>query len=101
MRESGFDISNRFGPFSVDIIHYVPVCLNVLLYQMERDLATLYEIVGQEETAQPWRDRASDRHERIDRFLWDEDAGQYFDYNFSTGDRRHYEFVPLPYWHCE
>ena len=100
MRESGFDISNRFGPFSVDIIHYVPVCLNVLLYQMERDLATLYEIVGQEETAQPWRDRASDRHERIDRFLWDEDAGQYFDYNFSTGDRRHYEFATTfyPLW---
>ena len=100
MRESGFDITNRFGPFSVDIIHYVPVCLNVLLYQMELDLATLYEIVGQEETAQPWRDRASERHERIDRFLWDEEAGQYFDYNFSTGDRRSYEFATTfyPLW---
>jgi alpha,alpha-trehalase len=100
MRESGFDITNRFGPFSVDIIHYVPVCLNVLLYQMERDLATLYEIVGQQETAQPWRDRAIDRHDRIDRFLWDEDAGQYFDYNFSTGDRRPYEFATTfyPLW---
>jgi alpha,alpha-trehalase len=100
MRESGFDITNRFGPFSVDIIHYVPVCLNVLLYQMERDIATLYEIVGQEETAEPWRERAIDRHERIDRFLWDEDAGQYFDYNFSTGDRRAYEFATTfyPLW---
>ena len=35
MRESGFDPSNRFGPFSVDIIHYDPVCLNSLLYLME------------------------------------------------------------------
>ena len=25
MRESGFDPSNRFGPFSVDIVHHVPV----------------------------------------------------------------------------
>src|SRR5205823_9386985 len=25
MRESGFDPSNRFGPFSADIIHYTPV----------------------------------------------------------------------------
>ncbi|AFY94139.1 trehalase family glycosidase [Chamaesiphon minutus] len=100
MRESGFDISNRFGPFSVDIIHYVPVCLNVLLYQMEQDIATLYEIVEQSETAQTWRERAIDRHERIDRFLWDEDAGQYFDYNFSTGDRRPYEFATTfyPLW---
>src|SRR5581483_3320375 len=28
MRESGFDPSNRFGPFNIDIIHYNPVCLN-------------------------------------------------------------------------
>ena len=28
MRESGFDITNRFGPFSADVIHYAPVCLN-------------------------------------------------------------------------
>ena len=35
MRESGFDPSGRFGPFSVDIIHYNPVCLNSLLYLME------------------------------------------------------------------
>ena len=32
MRESGFDPSNRFGQFNVDIIHYNPVCLNSLLY---------------------------------------------------------------------
>ena len=32
MRESGFDPSDRFGPFSIDIIHYNPVCLNSLLY---------------------------------------------------------------------
>src|SRR5262245_17915774 len=28
MRESGFDPSDRFGPFSIDIIHHAPVCLN-------------------------------------------------------------------------
>src|SRR2546426_5300484 len=37
VRESGFDPSNRYGPFSVDIIHYVPVCLNVLLFRMEQE----------------------------------------------------------------
>ena len=39
MRESGFDPSDRFGKFNVDIIHYNPVCLNSLLYVMERDSA--------------------------------------------------------------
>ncbi len=100
MRESGFDITNRFGPFSVDIIHYAPVCLNVLLYQMEQDLAALYQIVGQVEQAKPWHDRAIERHQRIDQFLWDETAGQYFDYNFRTEDRRPYEFATTfyPLW---
>jgi alpha,alpha-trehalase len=62
--------------------------------------ATLYEILEQPETAQTWQNRAIDRHERIDRFLWDEAAGQYFDYNFSTGDRRQYEFATTfyPLW---
>ena len=31
MRESGFDPSERWGPFGVDVIEYAPVCLNVLL----------------------------------------------------------------------
>src|SRR5262249_38811222 len=39
MRESGFDPSDRFGRFNVDVIHYNPVCLNSLLYLMEKQTA--------------------------------------------------------------
>jgi len=39
MRESGFDPSNLFGPFSIDVIHYNPVCLNTLLYLIESQAA--------------------------------------------------------------
>ena len=100
MRESGFDITNRFGPFSIDIIHYAPVCLNVLLAQMELDTAKINEILGHSDTATQWRDRASLRQERIDEFLWDESAGLYFDYNFRTGKRRNYEYATtfFPLW---
>ncbi len=35
MRESGFDTSNRFGPFSGGTQHYAPFCLNSLLYRYE------------------------------------------------------------------
>src|SRR6202522_1938524 len=35
MRESGFDVSFRFGPFSAETHHYAPVCLNSLLYNTE------------------------------------------------------------------
>lgn len=100
MRESGFDITNRFGPFSVDIIHYAPVCLNVLLYKMEQDIAHIYEILGLKEVARQWHEWANLRHQRIDEFLWDESAGFYFDYNFQTGKRRPYEFASTfyPLW---
>lgn len=100
MRESGFDISDRFGPFSADIIHYVPVCLNVLLYQMEQHIAEIYQIIGQAEHGHVWLQRARQRHHRIDQFLWDEPAGQYFDYNFRIEKRRPYEFVTtlMPLW---
>lgn len=100
MRESGFDITNRFGPFSIDIIHYAPVCLNVLLYQMESDTARINDILGHEQIANQWRDRASLRQERINQFFWDEEAGLYFDYNFRTGKRRQYEYATTfyPLW---
>ena len=55
MRESGFDPSGRFGPFSVDIIHYNPVCLNSLLYLMESETAELLEVVpAKKEEAAVW-----------------------------------------------
>ena len=100
MRESGFDITNRFGPFSIDIIHYAPVCLNVLLYQMEEDTAKINDLLGYKEIANQWRDRAMLRQERINQFFWDEEAGLYFDYNFRTGKRRQYEYATTfyPLW---
>ena len=97
MRESGFDITNRFGPFSIDIIHYAPVCLNALLFQMESDTAKINEILGYDAVAAQWRDRASLRQQRINQFLWDEEAGLYFDYNFRTGKRRQYEYATTFY----
>ena len=100
MRESGFDPSNRFGPFSVDIIHYLPVCLNSLLYQMEVDAAEIAGLAGDRAGADAWRMRAATRKERVNELLWDERAGLYFDYNFETKRRREYEFATTfyPLW---
>jgi alpha,alpha-trehalase len=100
MRESGFDPSNRFGLLNIDIIHYAPVGLNALLYQMEEDAAGIASILERPEEAERWRDRARRRRDAIDRYLWDEKAGMYFDYDFVTGQRRHYEFATTfyPLW---
>jgi alpha,alpha-trehalase len=100
MRESGFDPSNRFGPFSVDITDYAPVCLNVLLYRMEEDAARIHTLLGRTPSAATWRERASKRRELIDRYLWDEPSGLYLDYNTRTSSRRQYEFATTfyPLW---
>ena len=46
MRESGFDVSFRFGPFGAATHHYAPVCLNSLLYKTEKDLEQISRRVG-------------------------------------------------------
>jgi alpha,alpha-trehalase len=100
MRESGFDPSHRFGPFNVDIIHYAPVCLNALLFQMERDMALIQRALGDAPGAAAWESRAAQRRKAADETLWDDQAGLYFDYNFETRRRRPYEFVTTfwPLW---
>ena len=100
MRESGFDPSNRFGPFSIDIIHYDPVCLNSLLYLMETDTAKILTMLGQTRTARIWTNRAAVRRQKINRLMWDEKDGLYYDYNFVEGKVRRYPFVTTfyPLW---
>jgi alpha,alpha-trehalase len=100
MRESGFDPSDRFGPFGVDVVHYAPVCLNVLLAMLEGDLAQLASMFNEGASAERWNGMAEERRKRIDRYLWDEARGLYFDWNFQTGKRRPYPFATTfwPLW---
>jgi alpha,alpha-trehalase len=100
MRESGFDPSNRFGPFNLDIIHYNPVCLNSLLYLMEKQTAEIMTILGRGSEAPPWEARAEARRKKINELMWDEKDGLYYDYNFQTHKLRPYPFLTTfyPLW---
>ncbi|HKV37992.1 MAG TPA: trehalase family glycosidase [Blastocatellia bacterium] len=100
MRESGFDPSNRFGPFNIDIIHYDPVCLNCLLYMMETQTSEIMKTLGKQAEADQWLSRASTRKDLINRFCWDERDGLYYDYNWVTGAVRRYPFATTfyPLW---
>jgi alpha,alpha-trehalase len=100
MRESGFDVSFRFGPFSADTHHYAPICLNSLLYKTEKDLAQISTLLGKPQEAQGWESQAEKRHHAIDKYLWDEKRGEYFDYDFTTKTRSTYEFATTfyPLW---
>lgn len=100
MRESGFDPSNRFGPFNIDIIHYDPVCLNSLLYLMETETAEIMKTLGRVREANVWLGRAAERRRRINRLMWDQRDGLYYDYNFAEKRVRRYPFVTTfyPLW---
>jgi alpha,alpha-trehalase len=100
MRESGFDVSFRFGPFSADTHHYAPICLNSLLYKTEKDLEHISQLLGKTDDARKWGERAALRRQNIDKYLWDKDRGQYFDYDFTTRTRSTYEYATTfyPLW---
>jgi alpha,alpha-trehalase len=100
MRESGFDPSNRFGHFSVDIINYNPVCLNSLLYLIEKDMAEISREIGDQAAAKNLETKAEQRKTIINKLFWDERDGLYYDYNFKTEKLRRYPFVTTfyPLW---
>lgn len=100
MRESGFDPSNRFGPFNIDIIHYNPVCLNSLLYLMEVQTADILVELGRKEESQAWHAKAAKRALAINKLMWDQKDGLYYDYDFANGHQRHYPFLTTfyPLW---
>jgi alpha,alpha-trehalase len=100
MRESGFDPSSRFGPFSAGILDYDPVDLNSLLYGMETDLSVIHAELGQPDQAALWTSRAQGRAEKINRLMWDDKEGLYFDYNFREGERSNYRYLTTfyPLW---
>jgi alpha,alpha-trehalase len=100
MRESGFDISFRFGPYGAATHHFAPVCLNSLLYKTEEDLEQMSAALGKNDEAEQWRQRAEKRKEAIQKYLWDPDRGLFFDYDFEKQARSTYEYVSTfyPLW---
>ena len=97
MRESGFDVTFRFGPFGDATQHYAPVCLNSLLYKTEKDMEQISRWLGHEADAEKWNQRAEKRKQLITRYLWDDAAGFFFDYNVATGQRSSYRYATTLY----
>ena len=59
MRESGFDVSFRFGPYGADTHRFAPVGLNSLLYKTEKDLEQISTLLGHTDDAREWSNKAA------------------------------------------
>jgi alpha,alpha-trehalase len=100
MRESGFDVSFRFGPFGAATHHYAPVCLNSLLYKNEKDLEQISRWLGHTTQATKWKALAEFRRQLITRYLWNQEQGLFFDYNSTTSKMSTYKYASTfyPLW---
>jgi alpha,alpha-trehalase len=100
MRESGFDIAFRFGPYGAATHHYAPVCLNSLLYKTEKDLEQMSTTLGKNEDAERWKALAAERQANIRKYMWDGGRGRFFDYDFEKKQRSTYDYITTfyPLW---
>lgn len=106
VRESGHDTTYRLEKVAADV---ATVDLNSCLYKIECDVARTirgqfggrlavpkeFQVQGMSadafETAATWDRRAKKRRLAMDKNMWDEDAGMYFDYNTEKRQVTGYE----------
>jgi alpha,alpha-trehalase len=77
--ESGWDYTPRFGHKA---LNYLPVDLNSLLYKYEKDLAYAERLLGNEDAADKWDEAAEHRRLTMNKLMWSELKGLYYDYNY-------------------
>ena len=100
MRESGFDTSFRFGPFSGRTHHAAAVCLNSLLYKYETDLGWMAGLLKKPDEARRWSGQAAARKAAMNKYLWNAQKGMYFDYDFTAHTQSTYAYLTTfyPLW---
>lgn len=79
-----WDFTPRFDQRCAD---FNPVDTNAALYLFETTMAELHEVLEQNDEVSLWQKRAAARRELVDRYLWDEEQGFYFDYDWANGRR--------------
>jgi alpha,alpha-trehalase len=82
--ESGWDFTPRFGHKA---LNYLPVDLNSLLYKYEKDFAYVERLLGNEVEASSWDQAAHHRQIAINKLMWSELKGLYYDYNYVKENR--------------
>ncbi len=90
---SGWDFSSRWCDEGGDLsttrtTSFVPVDLNAFLYFLEAQIADLSTKSGDANTAKHYTALARARCEAMARWLWDEHAGAFVDYDLARGCRR-------------
>jgi alpha,alpha-trehalase len=95
--ESGWDFTSRFYNRCNE---FLPVDLNSYLFKYERDFAKIAAIVGDAGEQKKWHEAREKRRDEINKYMWNEDQGFFFDYNHVH--KRQSDFLSLagftPLW---
>ncbi len=98
VRESGHDTTYRWSWDGDRCADFVTIDLNSLLYKIEVDIAntiekefggTLRRADGSVETSSIWGRRAAKRKVLINKYLWNNERGMFFDYDFRNKKKQH------------
>ncbi len=86
--ESGWDFSSRWldDPqqlSSIRTTRILPVDLNSFLYKLERQIARLSALCDDPQSADAFDTLADARRTAIDRYLWNDEAATYLDYDWQ------------------
>lgn len=94
--ESGWDFTSRFYNRCND---FLPIDLNCYLYKYEKDFELVCLILGDKEEADYWKSQASKRKKIINKLMWNEKHGFFFDYSYHFKRQSNFYslagFVPL------
>lgn len=98
--ESGWDFSTRWlrapDPADPASLHLSQICttsllpvdLNAFMYRLEVSIAKASQTAGDSATAAHFHDMAAHRREAVNRLMWSEAEGAYFDYDWTSGTLR-------------
>ena len=101
VRESGFDLTHRFGFCGLQARDFLPVCLNTLLWVMEKDIAAIRRLLeSSPESIARWELLAEERALRMHAHFWDEADALFHDWRLDRQERSGYAYATtfMPLW---
>ncbi len=78
--ESGWDMTSRY--FN-RCDQFLPVDLNSYLHKYEKDFANAARMLGNHIEEEYWLQKAKDRKEEINKYMWNEEKGFFYDYGYT------------------
>ncbi len=78
--ESGWDFTSRFYSRCNE---FLPIDLNCYLYKYEKDFEIVASLLGKRDEADYWVNVLRKRKNAINRLMWNEEKGFFFDYGYA------------------